>query len=1043
MNLNKEVFLRSHVVEASPRAPLISNYNEREWPEYALVFDTETTLDPKDQALVFGFYRVCRLQDNAYHCVEEGILHAYDLAQDYSNVIARHVRSFPSEVVHKDYDEAIHLYNRSEFIEKVFFNAVRLKALIVAFNAPWDISRLAVQYRVSNNRAWTLILSQREFNPTKLEPKWLTRKWQTTKNGHLSTHAGYYTVVIKQNGTAYKASVYTNGRLCLGSKWKATIDEAKLDGLRILSQDIAAAKQNGPVLEPNPERPCMRVTSKDSKAAFFSLTKPLRPEEWPTYKMGTKTRLICRVLDLRTLAWALFNEQHSLKSACKILRTKNQKLDHEPSGTVTKEELEYARQDVRCSVDLLNALKEEFDLHPIKLHPDKAVSPASIGKAYLKAMGIIPPNQKYAVPDEIQGIASQAYFGGRAECKIRNTAVPVVLTDFSSQYPTVNSLLGNPEVLVAARLSFEDATEEVRTLLADITLEDCFKQDTWKQFKFFALMRPDDDVLPVRAEYSDDGVTKNIAINRLTDHEPTWFSGPDVIGSKLLSGKVPKIERAIRLTPHGQQQGLRSTNLRGMVEVDPRRDDLFCRMVEQKQVHKKSDEALSYFLKICANSTSYGMFYELTPQKQVKPVKVRVFSGDHSHDQYVDTIEKPGEWYFPPIASLITGGAHLFLAMLERCITDNGGHYLFCDTDSMCIVASRTGGWVGCSNEPRIKALSWKDVRDIAGRFESLNCYDQTNVPGSILKIEKVNFDPGKQIDVFGFATSAKRYVLYRYDAKGNIIIVDAKAHGLGYLYPPKDAVEGDPESDWVLQGWHWVLEGEIATPRPAPEWFKLPVMMRMTVSTPAVLGLLKGFTRPFNFVHVPLLFPSLYPAGKDSSNFGLIMPFSKHRSEWLKTKAIDTHSGKQYSICLLDPKGRTKKIEVKCYGNILGAYREHPEAKFLGSDGEPCNKLTRGLLRRSHIVANRHRYIGKETSRRWEQGDDLSMADFHCAEYSDGKTVADPDIRERIIEIGIRKTALATRTDSKTVMLISKGERVKPNTLAKVIGFVGKAKAS
>jgi len=102
------------------------------------------------------------------------------------------------------------------------------------------------------------------------------------------------------------------------------------------------------------------------------------------------------------------------------------------------------------------------------------------------------------------------------------------------------------------------------------------------------------------------------------------------------------------------------------------------------------------------------------------------------------------------------------LAMLERCITDRGGHYLFCDTDSICIVASRTGGWVGCPNEPKIKALSWEDVEEIVGRFESLNCYDRTKVPGSILKIEKVNFDAGKQIDLFGFATSAKRYVLYR-----------------------------------------------------------------------------------------------------------------------------------------------------------------------------------------------------------------------------------------------------------------------------------------
>lgn len=163
-------------------------------------------------------------------------------------------------------------------------------------------------------------------------------------------------------------------------------DEAKLDGLRILSEDVAIAKRNGPVLEPNPERPCVRVTSKDAKAAFFSLTKPARPEEWPTYKVGDKTRLVCRVLDLHTFAWALFNEQYSLKRACEVLHTKNQKDDHEPSGTVTTEELEHCRQDVRCTVDVLNGLKEEFDKHSvnkdkIELYPEKAVSPASVGKA--------------------------------------------------------------------------------------------------------------------------------------------------------------------------------------------------------------------------------------------------------------------------------------------------------------------------------------------------------------------------------------------------------------------------------------------------------------------------------------------------------------------------------------------------------------------------------------------------------------------------------------------------------------------------------------
>jgi hypothetical protein len=961
--LIKDVFFRSHVVELNPKQPLLSDYNEPVWPEYVLVFDTETTLDPQDQSLLFGFYRVCRLQGSSYHCIEEGILHADDLRPDYMDVIARYARRSKSEVFTSDYDERIHVYSRSEFVERILFDAVKTKSVIVAFNAPWDISRLAVGYRVSRNRGWTLILSQR---------------------------------ISRKTGE----------------------------------------------LEPNPERPCMRVTSKDSKAAFFSLTKPIRPEEWPTYKVGDKTRIVCRVLDLHTLGWALFNQQYSLKSMCEALHTKNQKFDQEPTGTVTLEELEYCRQDVRCTVDCLNSLKKEFDRHPvnkhrIELYPDKAVSPASVGKAYLRAMGITPPKDKFVVPDYINGIAAQAFAGGRAECGIRNTPVPVVLTDFSSQYPTVNSALGNPAVLRAESLSFEDSTDEVRHFVARITLDDCFKRKNWKKMNFFARIRPDDDVGPVRAEYHNDGVTKNIGVNYFTSTEPIWLSGPDVIASKLLSGKIPCIEKAIRMVPHGRQKGLRPTNLRGMVTVDPQKDDLFQVMVEEKQVHKASDEALSYFLKICANSTSYGMFFELTPQKKFKPVKVKVFSGEHSHEPSVTTIERQGEWYCPPIAALITGGAHLFLAMLERCVTDQGGHYLFCDTDSMCIVASRTGGWVACPNEPHIKALSWEDVEKITQRFESLNCYDQRKVPWSILKIEKVNFESGKQIDLFGYAISAKRYVLYRYDARGNIVIVDAKAHGLGYLYPPKDAVKDDPDSDWLFEAWHWVLEGEVATPRTTPEWFSIPAMMRMTVSTPAVLGMLKGFTKPFNFVHVPLLFPSLYPTGKDPSNFGLIMAFSKHRDQWLNTKATDTHSGKEYSIALLDRDGRTKKIQVRCYGNILGAYREHPEAKFVGHDGKPCDSLTRGWLRRCHIVANVHRYVGKETSRRWEQGDDPSMVDFRCAEYRDGRAVADEKTIKRLLEIGIRKTARETEIHSDTVTLISRRVPVKPITLTRVVGFV------
>src|ERR1700758_1925563 len=99
--------------------------------------------------------------------------------------------------------------------------------------------------------------------------------------------------------------------------------------------------------------------------------------------------------------------------------------------------------------------------------------------------------------------------------KLGSTGVPV---DFMSQYPTVNELLGNWEVLTAEKVIFTDATNDIRQLLTQINLEHCFNREFWRKFKFFALVRPDNDILPVRTLYN--GTTQNIGINYLTSKEP-------------------------------------------------------------------------------------------------------------------------------------------------------------------------------------------------------------------------------------------------------------------------------------------------------------------------------------------------------------------------------------------------------------------------------------------------------------------------------------------------------------------------------------------
>lgn len=166
--------------------------------------------------------------------------------------------------------------------------------------------------------------------------------------------------------------------------------------------------------------PRILITPIDSKKAFIKLANPWKPEEW---KRNGKAHFF---LDLRTLAWALFNRSYSLKRLCEEFKTEHQKIEHEPTGEVTFEEIEYARQDGRCTVDALNALKGEFDKHPIPLNPCNAYSPASVAKSYFDAMGIVRPAEKFKIPAKYHGIAMQTYYGGRSETRIRCTEVPVV-----------------------------------------------------------------------------------------------------------------------------------------------------------------------------------------------------------------------------------------------------------------------------------------------------------------------------------------------------------------------------------------------------------------------------------------------------------------------------------------------------------------------------------------------------------------------------------------------------------------------------------------
>ena len=112
-------------------------------------------------------------------------------------------------------------------------------------------------------------------------------------------------------------------------------------------------------------------------------------------------------------------------------------------------------------------------------------------------------------------------------------------------------------------------TRAVRAFVKNVSLEDCFKPETWRALPVLVQVEPDGEIFPARADYPGLGNEWQIGVNHVESDRPLWYALPDVVAAKLLSGRAPKIVRALRLVPSGKLPGLRPVSLRGEVEVDP------------------------------------------------------------------------------------------------------------------------------------------------------------------------------------------------------------------------------------------------------------------------------------------------------------------------------------------------------------------------------------------------------------------------------------------------------------------------------------------
>ena len=169
--------------------------------------------------------------------------------------------------------------------------------------------------------------------------------------------------------------------------------------------------------------------------------------------------------------------------------------------------------------------------------------------------------------------------------------------------------------------------------------------------------------------------------------------------------------------------------------------------------------------------------------------------------------------------------------------------------------------------------------------------------------------------------------------------------------------------------------------------------------------------------------------------------PSSDDTASWYDRAYINIHGGKIYRL------GRPGKrlpseAEPMTLLDVISQYRWHPEAKSLAPDGTPCTARTHGLLLRAPITVGSLGYIGKETDRRWEQGEDISILNAKPMQYRPNETeqtmIADEELRSRGANVPVRTWARAARVSKNSVKAALRGDRLRKSTIEKLAKALG-----
>jgi hypothetical protein len=258
-----------------------------------------------------------------------------------------------------------------------------------------------------------------------------------------------------------------------------------------------------------------------------------------------------------------------------------------------------------------------------------------------------------------------------------------------------------------------------------------------------------------------------------------------------------------------------------------------------------------------------------------------------------------------------------------------------------------------------VSCLEKSRAKEILERFNPLNPY--AGVP-DFIKIEHE--------DVYCFAISAKRYVLYTRTATGRIRIVKASESGLGAIIGRS---ERETTKKLARRVWLYILSKEVdmnsGQQRRIQQLcdFDIPLRRKLPLTQPDVLRRFNRYNRnrPYRERIKPFGFLQAMTVAMQGGNEDVqpIAPFERGVSESRNLPWMDARTGKPVAVDW-DGNGWAGAIPVMRLTEYVERYRKHPESKAADAQGNVCPEETRGLLYPLHLESDGPIHIGKEVDR-------------------------------------------------------------------------------